>query len=183
MIRYFCAVLFSAVLATGASAQFRTDAEQAKRASEASNTLGAMTSDESSFFSELFNKDRWSMHQSYSFSYSTMGSQSVGLSMFTNTVSYKASDDLFVSADVSAVYSPFNSLGDNFSKQINGIYLSNARLDWKLSDETFLRVEYVGGPSNNYGYSPFGNTFGSSMQNSPFPNKNGWQTTSATVTK
>jgi len=182
MVRYFCALLLTALVATSASAQFRKDAVEQARSEEATNTLGAMTSD-NSFFSELFNRDRWSMHQSYSFSYSTMGSQSVGLSMFTNTISYKASDNLFVSADVSAVYSPFNSFGDSFSKEINGIYLSNARLDWKLGDDTFLRVEYVGGPGTSY--SPFG---GSSMINSPFTsstnaNPMGWHTTSATVTK
>lgn len=174
MTKIFGAFLFLALFAGTASAQFRTDVDRTTEAP--SNTLQAMTGG-GGILGELFNPERWSMHQSYSMSYSMMGNESVGLSMFTNTISYKASENMFVSADVSAVYSPFNTLGSSFSKQINGVYLSSARLDWKLGDNTFMRVEYVGGPSSQY--SPFG---GSSYYNSPFSNSNGWKSTSATFT-
>ena len=80
------------------------------------------------------------------------GGQSVGISAFTNTFSYKAADDLFISADVSAVYSPYSSLGSDHAKSLNGIYLSNARLDWKLSESSFLRISYTKAP---YSYSLF----------------------------
>jgi len=87
------------------------------------------------------------------------GGGSTGLSMFTNTFSYRASDDLFISADVSAVYSPFSTFGDAYSKSLNGLYLTNARLDWKMGENTFMRVEYVGGPGGYGGYSPYYNPF------------------------
>ena len=42
-------------------------------------------------------------------------------------------------------------------QSIDGIYLTNARLDWKLGDNTFMRVEYVGGPNTGLygGYRPY----------------------------
>ena len=131
------------------------------------NTLDAMKGGDS-FLSTIFDPARFSMHQSYSMSFISGGGGSTGLSMFTNTFSYRASDNLYISADVSAAYSPFSSFGSAYAKSLNGIYLSNARLDWKLGENTFMRVEYIGGPSGMYGgaYSPFGNPFYGS---SPFP--------------
>ena len=110
-----------------------------------------------SFFSRLFDPERFSMHQTYSMSFMSGGGASVGLGMFTNTFSYKASDNVFVSADVSAVYSPFSSLGAEHAKSLNGIYLSNARLDWKLGDHTFLQVSYSALPNSfmHNSYSPW----------------------------
>jgi len=159
-------VFFGGVASGIANAQFRTD----QHATDANlNTLDAMKGDGDSFLSRLFDPARFSMHQSYSMSFiSGGGIGSTGISMFTNTFSYRAADNLFVSADVSAVYSPFSSLGSQFSNSLNGIYLSNARLDWKLGDNTFMRVEYVGGPAGMYGgYSPYNPFYSSST--APLP--------------
>ena len=116
-------------------------------------TLEAMSGGDS-FFSRLFDPQYFTMHQTYSFSYMSFGGGSLGLSAFTNTFQFRPSDGLFISADVSAVYSPFSSFGNNFQKSLNGIYLSNARLDWKMGDNTFLRIEYNGAPFLNGGYDP-----------------------------
>ena len=141
-------VFILSLTSLSALAQFRSDVNQPD---PKLNTLDAMKGGDS-FLSSIFDPQRFSMHQTYSMSFMSGGGGSTGLSMFTNTFSYRASDNLFVSADVSAVYSPFSTFGDAFSKSLNGIYLTNARLDWKLGDNTFLRVEYVGGPAAGYGY-------------------------------
>jgi hypothetical protein len=45
-------------------------------------------------------------------------------------------------------------------------------LDWKLGDNTFMRVEYVGGPQTGMGgfggYSPYYNPFYTPTHPSPF---------------
>jgi hypothetical protein len=146
------ALLFAG-LSTSSRAQFRSDAAKPE---PALNTLDAMKGGD--FFSNLLDPNRFSMHQSVSMSMVSSGFGSYGLSMFTNTFSYKASDNLFLSADVSAVYSPFSSFGKGFQDQMNGLYLTNARLDWKLGESTFMRLEYVGGPQS-YGYNPFYNAY------------------------
>src|SRR5687767_14712495 len=109
-------ILGLGLMATVSTADAQIRAQKAREEAEqrAGNTLGAMTQpDEESFFGKLFNKDNWSTQQQYSFSYSSNGQQSMGISMFTNRFSFKASDDMRFSADVSAVYSPFASFGNN----------------------------------------------------------------------
>ncbi len=150
-------VVVLSVASTASLAQFRSDRSESD---PPLNTASAMQGGDS-FFSRLFDPTRFSMHQSFSSSFISGGGGSLGISMFTNTFSFHPSDDLFVSADVSAVYSPFSSFGSAYSNSLNGIYLTNARLDWKLSDNAFMRVEYLGGPTAGmYGaYSPYYNPF------------------------
>lgn len=166
-------VIFQALLgilcllsASNATAQFRNSAAPKL------NTLEQMRSEDegSGFLSGLLDPARFSMHQAYSFSYTTGPTGSAGLSVFTNTFSYRVNPDMQISADVSAVYSPFSSFGDKFSKSINGVYLSNARLDWKLGEQTFLTVAYSRGPLSGYS-SPFG---GSSFFNDSFDERNAY---------
>ena len=151
-------VFLLSLTSLSAFAQFRSDAAQPE---PKLNTLDAMKGGDS-FLASIFDPQRFSMHQTYSMSFISGGGGSTGLSMFTNTFSYKAADNLFISADVSAVYSPFSSFGSDFAKSLNGIYLTNARLDWKLGESTFMRIEYVGGPGGMYGgmepYNPFYNS-------------------------
>jgi hypothetical protein len=142
------------VLASGqAFAQFRGDAKRDANAGPL-DTRGVMTEQSGNLLSKIFDPTRLTTHQTYSFTYSSMGRQSVGIGAFTNTFNYRASDDIRISADVSAVYSPYNTFGDAFTKQFNGIYLSNAQLDWKLGEQTFLTVQYQGGPLAQ-GYSGY----------------------------
>jgi hypothetical protein len=161
----FGALLLAVLVTSSANAQFRTERAEEPRL----NTREAMGSTGDSWFSRIFDPARLSMHQTYSMSFNSSGYGSYGLSMFTNTFQYMASDDLFISADVSAVYSPFNSFGDAFSKQVNGIYLTSARLDYKLGDNSFMRIEYSGGPNQGYYDSPFSSPFARGPLSSPNP--------------
>lgn len=147
------------VLAPVARAQFRNDLNQAQ---PPLNTAGTMQNgDGDSFWSRLFDPTRFSMHQSISSSFVSGGGSSMSVNMFTNTFSLHPYDDLFISADLSAVYSPFSSFGSAAANSMNGVYLTNARIDWKLGDNTFMRIQYVGGPAAGMygGYSPFLNPF------------------------
>ena len=149
-------VILLSLAATVSRAQFRSEINQPE---PPLNTANAMQG--GNFLSQLFDPSRFSMHQSFSSSFISGGGGSLGISMFTNTFAFHPSDDLFVSADVSAVYSPYSSFGSAYSNSLNGIYLTNARLDWKLSDNAFMRVEYLGGPTAGMygGYSPYYNPF------------------------
>ncbi|HZK75791.1 MAG TPA: hypothetical protein VFD13_02685 [Candidatus Kapabacteria bacterium] len=148
------ALFLLALASTSSYAQFRSDASQPQ---PPLNTAGAMSGGGDSFLSGLLDPARFSMHQSVSMSFVSSGFGSTGLSMFTNTFAYRPSSDLYISADVSMVYSPFSTFGSAFQNQMNGVYLTNAQIDWKLSDNTFLRVEYMGGPGAGMygGYSPY----------------------------
>ncbi|MEI8134805.1 MAG: hypothetical protein WCH46_06965 [bacterium] len=152
-MKTFFIIVFLSLVASIALAQFRPEtgiSEQDKPTS----TIGAMSNHGENIFSSLFDPMRLSMHQTYTMSFMTGGGQSTSLGMFTNTFAYQTADNLAISADVSAVYSPFSTLGTQFQKSINGIYLSSARLDWKMGEHTFMRIEYNGLPYSSY-YSPF----------------------------
>ena len=176
MKHLIAAFLLLALTSATTYAQFRSDVNQAQ---PPLNTVGAMKGGSGNFLSGMFDPGRFSMHQSVSMSYESSPFGSVGLDMFTNTFRYRASKDLFLSADVSAVYSPFSSFGSAFQNQMNGIYLTSARLDWKLGDNTFLRVEYDGGPGAGMygGYSPYYDPF---YSDSPFA-ASGFHSASAKV--
>jgi hypothetical protein len=146
--------VFLLLFASLANAQFRVGNADDKPA----NTVDAMSNHGDDFFSRFFDPMRFSMHQTYSMSFISGGGQSLGLGMFTNTFNYRASDNLLISADVSAVYSPFSTLGSKFQQNINGIYLSSARLDWKMGDNSVMRIEYNGMPYGSYN-SPFGSYY------------------------
>jgi hypothetical protein len=156
MKRLFAALLLLFITSTASQAQFRSDLS---KVDPPLNTADAMKGQD--FLSTLFDPSHFSMHQSFSSSFISGGGGSLGISMFTNTFSFHPSSDLYVSADLSAVYSPFSSFGSAYSNSLNGVYLTSARLDWKLSDNAFMRVEYLGGPTAGmYGaYSPYYNPF------------------------
>ena len=156
--------VFLVIAVSLANAQFRSSSG-VNTDEKPSSTLEAMSGHGDDFFSRLFDPARFNMHQTYTMSFISGGGQSTGLGVFTNTFAYKAAEDLLISANISAVYSPYSSLGSAFQKSINGIYLSSARLDWKMGEHTSMRIEYNGMPYSNSYYSPFG------YYDSPFPTR------------
>ena len=102
----------------------------------------------------LFNPANFSMRQSVSMNYMTMGNQSIAIGMYTNSMSYRISNPLTLSADVSIMNSPYNSLGNSFSKSINGIYLTRAELNYRPSNNFQIDVQFSQNPMSAY-YDPY----------------------------
>lgn len=101
----------------------------------------------------FFNPDKFTMNHSVSMSYMSLGGQSVGLTMYTNSMRYQVSEQISARADVSLVYSPFSSLGTTFQKDIAGIYLNRAQVDYQPSKNFRVSLQYRNMPT--YGYSPY----------------------------
>lgn len=108
----------------------------------------------SGFTLGFFNPDNFSMHHSVSMSYSSFGSQGLAMGVYTNNMMYKISDNLDVEADISIVNSPYSTLGDAFTNQLNGVYLSRAQLNYKPSKDFSITIQYNQLP--NGFYSPYG---------------------------
>jgi len=103
----------------------------------------------------FINPDNFSMHHSFGLSYSTFGnSGGMALGVYTNSMAYKFSDRLNLETDISVVNSPYNSYGQEFSKQINGVYLSRAQLTFKPTDNMNIIIQYRSVPGGYY--SPYG---------------------------
>jgi hypothetical protein len=103
----------------------------------------------------FINPDNFSMHHSFGLSYSSFGnSGGMALGVYTNSMAYKFSDRLNLETDISVVNSPYNSYGNEFSKQINGVYLSRAQLTFKPTDNMNIIIQYRSVPGGYY--SPYG---------------------------
>lgn len=139
------------------NAQFKADLDN--KPSVSNGILNTST------FGSVFgflNSDNFSMHHTFDLSFSSFsGLGNMSLGVYTNSMEYKFSDRLNVQTDISVVNTPYNSFGKDFSKQINGIYLSRAALNFKVSDDMKIFVEYRSLPGGFYqpfgysGYSPF----------------------------
>lgn len=95
------------------------------------------------------------MSHSYSMSFSNFGGQMQNLNAYTNHMFFDISDRLNAQVDVSLLHSPFgNSFmnNDNLSTQI---IIDQARLDYRLSPNSSISVQFSQRPSY-YGYNPFG---------------------------
>jgi hypothetical protein len=111
-------------------------------------------SDNSDLLFGFFNPANFSMRQSVSMSYSTFDNQGVALGMYTNSMSYRISNPLTLSADVSILNSPYSTLGKNFSQGLNGIYLTRADLNYRPTDNFQIDLQFNQNPMNRY-YSPY----------------------------
>jgi hypothetical protein len=110
---------------------------------------GIMNNSTSTLFG-LFNPDNFKMSHTFDISYQSSGFGNLALSTYTNRMFYKFSDQLNFQADISLVNSPYNTFGKDFSKQINGIYLSRAQLNYKLSENMNIFLQYRSYPPGYY---------------------------------
>jgi hypothetical protein len=89
-------------------------------------------------------------------------------------------NNLNVQLDVSVMYSPYSTMGEQFQKDISGIYISNAAINYHPWDNFSVHLQYRRMPFGYGYYHPFygyGNPFNfssginSSQTESPFENK------------
>ncbi|XWN37133.1 MAG: hypothetical protein ROO71_14385 [Balneola sp.] len=97
------------------------------------------------------------MSHSYSMSFSSFGGSYQNLNAYTNTMNIAFSDRLQGRVDVSFFHSPFGGsnlygVGQNEPR----VMLSNAELNYKISDRANIRLQYQRLPYNPYGFSPYG---------------------------
>ena len=109
----------------------------------------------------IFNPKNFTMQHSFGLSMMNSSYGNVSLATYTNSMNYKFSEKLNISADVTMQYSPFasSSLGKAYStdlqNSLNGLKLSRASLDYKISDNAILKIEY----RNMNGYNDYNNGF------------------------
>lgn len=151
-----------AVVALGAMqtyAQFRV--RQSDEPSAAGSFVHPPTSEA---WLGFFNPENFTMHHSYSMSYSAFGNQGIALGRYTNTMEYKIADNLDVRAAISMQHSPYNTFDKSMQNGLNGIFLDRAEINYKPAENMFVRVSFRQIP-NYYGYNGY-NRYGA--YNSPF---------------
>ncbi len=103
----------------------------------------------------FINPNNFSMKHTVDLSYSAFGNQGMALGVYTNSMLYKFTDNLNISADVSLVNSPYNSFGKDFANRLNGIYLTKAELNYRPWENVTMSVQYRSYPFNSYGFSRY----------------------------
>ncbi len=132
-----------------------------------------VTNYNSSFLLGFLNMKNLQMNNSFSMSYSSFGGQGLALGVFTNTLSYKFNNKLNFILQTSIVNSPYSSFSSRFSKNLNGIYIRRAQLNYRPTDKTFISIQFSNDPTRYvspgfYGgyYNPFFGDFNEDF-NSP----------------
>ncbi len=116
---------------------------------------GIVAQPSSSLFG-FINPQNFKMSQSYSMSYSSFGSQGLALGVYTNDMAYKFNDQLNVELAASVVQAPYSTLGSQFNKSINGVYIDRAAINYKPWKNFSVSLQYSNLPYDGYGYySPY----------------------------
>ena len=117
---------------------------------------GILAKPSSSLFGFL-NSSNFQMKQSYSLSYSSFGSQGLAMGVYTNSMSYKFSNNLNVQLEASIVHSPYSTLGKDFQNSLNGVYITNAAVNYRPWKDFSISVQYRNLPYSLYSpYSYYG---------------------------
>ncbi|GAB4291229.1 MAG: hypothetical protein Kow0098_10330 [Ignavibacteriaceae bacterium] len=98
----------------------------------------------------LFNSEIFQMRHSYNLSYSSIGGQGLALGVYTNSMLFRLASNLDVQVDASFVHSPYSTFSKEFQNSINGIYLSNASVNYRPWSDVFISVQYSNEPYNYY---------------------------------
>src|SRR3990172_1365680 len=116
-------------------AQFKQQVESRPSVSES-----LVRPQNSNFLFGWFDPSQLSFHHSYSLSYMNVGGQGLSLGVLTSSLFYKFSEPLDVQFDVSMQHSPFSSFGN--TKDLSGIYLSRAQLNYRPSENMLFQIQY-----------------------------------------
>jgi hypothetical protein len=105
----------------------------------------------------FINPKNFSLKHSFAVQYISYGGNSISLTSYTGTLSYKILDNLNISADLTMQYSPFASLGSasrsinkDFQNSLTGIYLSRVSLNYRPAKNVFINIDYINSPLNSY---------------------------------
>lgn len=110
----------------------------------------------SEFFLSFINPDNFSMSHSFSISYSAFSGQGVSLGVYTNSMKYKFSENMNLEVDASLVNSPYNTLGDAFTNDINGLYISRAELNYAPMENMEIKLQFFNSPLQRSPYRSYG---------------------------
>ena len=150
----FVAAVVILLAVSSADSQFKSQVAQESRVSD-----GLMREDAGSLLFGWFNPERFSMHHSVSFSYTTIGGEGISLGTYTNSMMYRFADNLDARADLSLSYSPFNTLSKfgTARNDLSSIYLSRAQVNYRPWENVTFLLQYRQLPF--YGLSRYGSPF------------------------
>ena len=144
------------LIALTAACMVQADAQFRQRPSDEPSAAGSFVHPPTSdAWLGFFNPENFSMHQSYSMSYSAFGSQGIALGRYTNTMDYKFTDKLDARVAVSLQHSPYSTFDKSLQNSFTGVFLDRAEINYRPSENTMLRISFRQMPAYYGYYSPF----------------------------
>ena len=154
MKKYIFLIVLLPVITFG---QFRDDGLNQPKVKE------GIVDHSSGFAFGFLNSENFQMRHSFSLSYTAFGGQGISLGSYTNSMFYRLLSNLNVQMDVSVLFSPYSSFGQNFQNDINGVYISRAAINYYPFKDMQISIQYRNMPYYNpyfeSGYGFYGNPF------------------------
>ena len=116
--------------------------------SQFKNTDKPINKSTSNLILGIFNPKNFTMNHSFQVSMLSSQYGNITLTSYVNSMNYRFSEKLSVSADVKMQYSPFTSsaFGKSYAQSVqdnlNGLFLSRLSLDYKISENSYLKFEF-----------------------------------------
>jgi hypothetical protein len=104
----------------------------------------------------FLNSENFSMNHSFSMAYTSFGGQGFSLGSYTNSMFYKLMSNMNVQMDVSFMFSPYSSFGEAFQKDLSGVYISKAAVNYYPFKDVYISVQYRNMPYTGFYNSYFG---------------------------
>ncbi len=114
-----------------------------------------ITNNSPNYLFGFLNTNDFTMRHSFGMQYSSFGSQGLALGVYTNSMFYRLMDNMDVQLDVSLVHSPYSTFGEAFQKDISGLYISNAAINYRPWKDVSIHLQYRTMPYGYGYYSPF----------------------------
>jgi hypothetical protein len=138
-------------LTTPAEAQFR---ETAQRNQSVQTQLYDSGSAAATALKSFFDAEHFRMSHSYEASFSSFGGQASSMGMYTNSMMWQFNSDWAARMDVSVAH-PFSQGGGAFGQQETRVFLRNAEVAYKPSENFQVRMQVQQSPYGRY-MSPYG---------------------------
>lgn len=136
-----------------------SSAQLRENMNNSSALTGPVVKSDPSEGANLGNLFNMKMDHSYSMMFSSFGGQMQNMNAYTNTMRFFFTENLTGRVDLSLLHSPFG--GSSYMSNNNGgmnteLIIRNAELNYQLSENSNIRVQFQQLPNNYYGISPWG---------------------------
>jgi len=138
-------------VATPAEAQFRETAQQNQSVQTQLYDSGSAATNA---LQSLFGAEHFRMNHTYQASFSSFGGRASSMGMYTNSMMWQFNSDWAARMDVSVSH-PFTQGGNAFGNQEARVFIRNAEVAYKPSDNFQVRMQFQQSPYGRY-MSPYG---------------------------
>jgi hypothetical protein len=137
------------------------------------NVMDGIVSGNSGSLFSFLNSDKFSMNHSFSMSYSAFAGEGLALGVYTNSMMYKFAPNFNVQLEASLVQTPYSTLGKDFEKNINGLYISKAAINYQPWKDVHINLQYRQMPYSAY-YNSYYGGYGNSFWGNQFYGGSSW---------